>query len=271
MVTLFAVIFNRSIGDDGESPGPAATLTDQHRMHPDIAELVGKIFYPTSNGETILKSPLETHKRFSGPPPFDLVPGAWLPQQRIVWCNVPWIQKVEYSEGESDGLFIAPAETEAIVRILKEFKPRNSDPCEFQILSPYNDQLKDIRDAIEQERKKGLLKQMFSEPFDLRHDKRLGATVDEFQGDEADVVIVSLVRNNALVPWKSVGFLKEPNRMDVLLSRARHKLIIVGSWDFFASRCNVHTPPDAEYAYLDRMMKFMETAVRGLRVARVEL
>jgi len=70
------------------------------------------------------------------------------------------------------------------------------------------------------------------EPFDLRRDKRLGATVDEFQGDEADVVIVSLVRNNALVPWKSVGFLKEANRMDVLLSRARHKLIIVGSWDF---------------------------------------
>ena len=65
-------------------------------------------------------------------------------------------------------------------------------------------------------------------------------------------------RNNALVPWKSVGFLKEPNRMDVLLSRARHKLIIVGSWDFFASRCDVHTPPDAEYAYLGRMMKLME-------------
>lgn len=271
MVTLFAVIFNRSIGEDGESAGPAATLTDQHRMHPDIAELVGRIFYPTSDGGTILKSPPETHKRFSGPPPFETVSGSWLPEQRIVWCNVPWIQKVEYSEGESDGLFIAPAETKAIVRLLKQFRPRNNNPCEFQILSPYNDQLGDIRDAIEQERKKGLLKQMFSEPFDLRRDKRLGATVDEFQGDEADVVIVSLVRNNALVPWKSVGFLKEANRMDVLLSRARHKLIIVGSWDFFASRCDVHTPPDAEYAYLGRMMKLMERAVLDKRVARVEI
>jgi hypothetical protein len=105
-------------------------------MHPDIAELVGKIFYPTSSGGTILKSPPETHKRFSGPPPFETVSGAWLPEQRIVWCNVPWIQKVEYSEGESDGLFIAPAETKAIVRILTQFKPRKTPPANFNFCLP---------------------------------------------------------------------------------------------------------------------------------------
>jgi hypothetical protein len=240
-------------------------------MHPDIAELVGKIFYPTSDGGTILKSPPETHARFAKAPPFEITPGGWLPEQRIVWCNVPWVQKEEYSEGESEGLFIAPAETRGIVRILDQFRPRGDDSCEFQILSPYNDQLKNIRDAIELERKKSRLAHMFSTPFDLRQDKRLGATVDEFQGDEADVVIVSLVRNNALVPWKSVGFLKEANRMDVLLSRARHKLIIVGSWDFFATRCNSFTPPDAEYAYLGRMMNLMQAAAQNNRLARVEL
>jgi hypothetical protein len=126
-----------------------------------------------------------------------------------------------------------------------------------------------MRDAIERARLHGHLAPMFVAPFDLREDKRLGATVDEFQGDEADVVIVSLVRNNALVPWKSVGFLKEANRMDVLLSRARHKLIIVGSWDFFASRCDVYTPPDAEYAYIGRL-KLIGEAVGAKRVERVE-
>jgi len=82
-------------------------------------------------------------------------------------------------------------------------------------------------------------------------------------------VIVSLVRNNAIVPWKSIGFLKEANRMNVLLSRARWKLILVGSWRFFASRCDAYTPPDAEYAYIGRMMELMDKAKREGRLARV--
>jgi hypothetical protein len=52
------------------------------------------------------------------------------------------------------------------------------------------------------------------------------ATVDNFQGEEADVVIISLVRSNN---HGQVGFLKEPERVNVLLSRARHGMIIVGN------------------------------------------
>ena len=111
---------------------------------------------------------------------------------------------------------------------------------------------------------------MFAAPFDLTIGKRAGATVDEFQGSEADVVVVSLVRNNALQPWKSIGFLKEATRMNVLLSRARHKLVIVGSWDFFATRCDESTSPEADYAYLQRMMNVMGDAMRNGTLARVE-
>jgi hypothetical protein len=97
----------------------------------------------------------------------------------------------------------------------------------------------------------------------------MGATVDQFQGSEADVVIVSLVRNNALVPWKSIGFLKESNRMNVLLSRARQKLIIVGSWDFFDTRCNAFTSKDDEHFYIGEMMSRMKEAERLGRLAKV--
>lgn len=45
------------------------------------------------------------------------------------------------------------------------------------------------------------------------------AQVDNYQGEEADVVIASLVRSNK---DRSVGFLREPERINVLLSRARH-------------------------------------------------
>ena len=52
------------------------------------------------------------------------------------------------------------------------------------------------------------------------------ATIDNFQGEEADVVIISLVRCN---PNKQIGFLSEDGRVNVLLSRARDALIMIGS------------------------------------------
>ena len=269
MVNLFGRFFEDSLGINAEMPGPAATLTDQHRMHPEIASLVGAIFYPDLEGGTILVSPPETHARFLKDPPFRIAEGSWLPDARIVWCNVPWKQNRKDAEGEMDGVFVAPAEVQAVVALLDEFRARGATHCNIQVLSPYNDQLDAIKDAVGAARTVGRLGAMFVEPFDITFRKRMGATVDEFQGSEADVVIVSLVRNNPFVPWKSVGFLKEENRMNVLLSRARHKLIIVGSWDFFDTRVNAMTSPDEEYRYIGKMMEYMETARKQERLARV--
>jgi len=57
-------------------------------------------------------------------------------------------------------------------------------------------------------------------------------TVDSFQGSEADLVIVSMVRNNAKTGRSGLGFLSDPRRMNVLLSRAKSKLVLVGSMRF---------------------------------------
>lgn len=277
MVALFAEIFEKSIDVDrefdesGEDLGPAATLTNQHRMHPHIAELVGKIFYQDSYGGTILRSPPETYEKFASEPPFDISDASWLPRQRIVWGDVPWVQRKQYSSGEVAGLFVSMPEVDLIIKILGQIQARPGKACELQILSPYNDQLVAIRRAIEAEFKVGRLRHMQEEPFALSFGTRMGATVDQFQGSEADIVIVSLVRNNALVPWKSIGFLKEPNRMNVLLSRARHKLIIVGSWEFFDSRCDEFTGKDQEYAYIGRMMECMKEAERDGKLKRAPI
>lgn len=268
MVKLFETIFTRSAQGDVEA-APAAILTDQHRMHPHIAELVGKVFYPDEEGGTILHSPPETHERFETAAPFLIPNTSWLPQQRVVWCDVPWERKEEFAEGEVEGLFISRPEASLVVNVLDQIHPRDVESCDLQILSPYNDQLAAIKTAIERAYSAGQLGHMFKAPFDLGHGKRMGATVDEFQGSEADIIIVSLVRNNALVPWKSVGFLKEKNRMNVLLSRAKQKLIIVGSWDFFASRCNVTTSEYDEHAYIGRMMKEMAAAEKAGILSRV--
>lgn len=268
MVDLFAVIFQQSIADGGDD-APAVTLTDQHRMHPDIAAIVGKSFYPDGNGGSLLRSPPETQEHFKQDPPYLIRQGSWLPSNRVVWRNVDWVSRTEWSEGETDGLFTSPVEAAVVVDILKELRPKGGEACGIQILSPYNDQLFFIRKTIEKAKQAGHLDHMFRAPFDLMLSKRMGATVDEFQGSESDIVIVSLVRNNGLVPWKSIGFLKEPNRMNVLLSRARHKLIIVGSWQFFESRCDAKSSSSKEeYAYIGRMMSVMEDARKAGSLAR---
>jgi hypothetical protein len=63
----------------------------------------------------------------------------------------------------------------------------------------------------------------------------LAHTVDSFQGNEADVVVVSLVRNNTLEPGddSALGFLDKAYRLNVLLSRAEQLLVLIGSWEFF--------------------------------------
>ena len=52
------------------------------------------------------------------------------------------------------------------------------------------------------------------------------STVDNFQGEENDIIIVSLVRSN---PEHQIGFLKEPERLTVLLTRSKQGLVLIGN------------------------------------------
>jgi superfamily I DNA and/or RNA helicase len=58
------------------------------------------------------------------------------------------------------------------------------------------------------------------------------ATVDNFQGEEAKIIIVSLVRSNK---ERKVGFLKTTNRINVLLSRAQHGMYLIGNRDTYSN------------------------------------
>ncbi|MDG7000334.1 MAG: hypothetical protein JRN15_14620, partial [Nitrososphaerota archaeon] len=55
-------------------------------------------------------------------------------------------------------------------------------------------------------------------------------TVDRFQGREADLVILSFVRNHR----SGMGFLDCPNRLNVALTRAKYQLVMVGDRFFFS-------------------------------------
>jgi len=55
-------------------------------------------------------------------------------------------------------------------------------------------------------------------------------TKDNYQGEESDIVIASLTRSN---PDREIGFMSSPERLNVLLSRARDGLIIIGNTHTF--------------------------------------
>jgi superfamily I DNA and/or RNA helicase len=50
-------------------------------------------------------------------------------------------------------------------------------------------------------------------------------TIDSFQGQERDIIYISLVRSN---PKGSIGFLSDIRRINVAITRARKKLVIIG-------------------------------------------
>ena len=80
------------------------------------------------------------------------------------------------------------------------------------IISPYSEQVK-------------YMKQVISEDVTLSASNLSVNTIDGFQGQERDVVYISLVRSNAK---GEIGFLKDYRRMNVAMTRARKLLVIVG-------------------------------------------
>lgn len=83
------------------------------------------------------------------------------------------------------------------------------------LISPYRSQVQLLRSMINGDK--------FFKPF-----KGLMTvnTVDGFQGQERDVILLSMVRSNEK---GEIGFLGDLRRMNVAMTRARHKLIIVGN------------------------------------------
>ncbi|SYW80154.1 uncharacterized protein UBRO2_03422 [Ustilago bromivora] len=73
------------------------------------------------------------------------------------------------------------------------------------------------------------------------------ATVDNFQGEEAKVVIISLVRSNE---QRKCGFLRTSNRINVLLSRAQHGMYIIGNSETYA-----HIPSNVERCARDAQQR----------------
>jgi predicted DNA helicase len=99
-----------------------------------------------------------------------------------------------------------PREAEIVTRLATDLLGVGVAPSDIAVISPYDDQVDRIDDQIGIE--------------DLEMD-----TVDGFQGREKEAVIISLVRSNER---GEIGFLDEPRRFNVAVTRARRKVVVVG-------------------------------------------
>ena len=138
---------------------------------------------------------------------------------------IEWISTVEdadiYQE-EMDGLSrVNPFEAELTVRVLQQYFERIgkerilSERIDVGLISPYRGQVRLLRQLIK--------RSPFFKPFRSLISVN---TVDGFQGQERDVIVISMVRSN---DEGQVGFLRDLRRMNVAITRARMKLILIGN------------------------------------------
>jgi hypothetical protein len=86
-----------------------------------------------------------------------------------------------------------------------------------------------------------------------KQDERLIiSTVDDFQGDERDVIILSMVRNPANAEKANAEFIKKFERINVALSRARKLLIVVGSKKYLSEAGIIDLPDLTGDHFLDK-------------------
>jgi superfamily I DNA and/or RNA helicase len=182
-------------------------LEEQFRMHPQIGQLVSSSFY--------------NNRLFTNP------------AVASVRCSVPFsgVHWADYSdphaESHKSGAVCNRVELEMIRGFMSEcvtallFEGRS-----VMLITFYREQFHLLMLLGE---KLGLvgtrLQGTKTERFFIHPGFRI-STVDASQGSESDIVIISCVRCN---PRHEIGFLSQPNRVCVALSRARERLVIVGS------------------------------------------
>ncbi|WP_338810390.1 AAA domain-containing protein [Agrobacterium leguminum] len=227
----------------------ARTLNIQHRMHPDIAQLVSRCFYDTK-----IATDEKARKAFAEDtcPIEAKIPNLNTP---ITIIDMPYeaatkgVRNVERYPRYTNEL-----EAKAVAKIVGSLRGISVDGKKpsLVVLSPYARQVTQLVTELADDPASSKALESFSSV--ARHGAWC-STVDAFQGNEADAVIVSLVRNNHhATPRQALGFVSDSRRMNVLLSRAKWRLYIVTSLDFLRTVTKPIGRDDKESAFLHEML-----------------
>ncbi|KAI0028475.1 hypothetical protein K488DRAFT_58479 [Vararia minispora EC-137] len=219
--------FDRSLMERlASSNWPMSQINVQRRMRPSISHFIRTILYPK----------LEDHEVVHHYPPVQGI------QREVVFFSHANHENTEADSVSKYNIFEVGIIRDLVIYFLKQDEYNNAG--DIAVLCAYLGQLQKVRAAlrdlkiavtVSERDEEQLLRQGeeigmdgFEQVQVSRH-IRLG-TVDTFQGEEAKIVIVSLVRNSgSFEEGSSIGFLKSSNRINVALSRAKHGLYIIGN------------------------------------------
>ncbi len=207
-----------------QKPETVSLLQVQYRMNDEIMRFSSEWFY-----HGMLQSAPEV--KYRGILDFDIP---------IEWINTETMDCNEEFIGENYGRINKP-EAELSVGQLKDYVNRIGkdrfleERIDVGLISPYKAQVQYLRQLIKRD--------AFFKPF---RSLITVNTVDGFQGQERDVIIISLVRANE---EGQIGFLNDLRRMNVAITRARMKLIILGD----ASTLTHHAFYRKLYAYIEQL------------------
>ena len=178
--------------------GGARRLSVQYRMHHQIMKFSSQEFYEDSlSADAVVYDHL-----------LQDLPG--LAANDLTGTPIDFIDTAgasydESAELEGDSRYNLQ-EADLVLKKVQALLASGLAPAEIAIISPYSAQVRLLRERIQQP--------------EMEID-----SVDGFQGREKEAVIVSLVRSNR---EGEIGFLEDVRRMNVALTRARRKLIVIG-------------------------------------------
>lgn len=183
-------------------------LSVTYRMNDVITNVVSKNFYEPY-GEKLTASDFSKDRRlglcsdsnnhavksvFNDPSPFTI-------------CNATADNTWE-DENPEEGVFIAS--------LVQEAFELNMDMKDVAVITPYRRQVKNIRASIADR---------MGEDFEMP----LIDTVERLQGQDVDLIIISFCASDPVFFIKNKDFLLNQNRMNVMISRAKKKVVLVGS------------------------------------------
>ncbi|KAJ5887927.1 hypothetical protein N7495_007968 [Penicillium taxi] len=236
----------RAVGEPGLKPAPVAQLNVQRRMRPEISQLIRSIYPKLEDHESVMT----------------------LPNVVGMQKNLFWLDHRIYEDSIDDGSRVKSHSNQwevemvtALVRhLVRQGEYKSTD---IALLTPYTGQLRKLRASLSNDFEICLserdLETLAADGFENVEDENIEsngqktiekksllqtlrlATVDNFQGEEAKVIVVSLVRSNSN---SKVGFLRTENRINVLLSRAQHGMYLVGNTETYLNVpmwANVHS------------------------------
>ena len=178
-------------------------LQVQYRMHPALSEFPSNMFYEGSlqNGVTDLQ---RIRREVDFPWPVAERP-------MMFWSN---LGNEEISASGTS--YLNRTEAGNVERVVTRFFKAGVKPEEIGIITPYEGQRSYV---VQNMANSGSFKKDLYREIEV-------ASVDAFQGREKDFIVLSCVRSNE---HQGIGFLSDPRRLNVALTRARYGLVILGN------------------------------------------